>query len=156
MSGKVRAFTDGACSGNPGPGGWGAVIAFPEGQKEISGRSAEETTNNRMEMQAIIEALYWIDKRIVDVKRIEILSDSAYVVNAVKNGWLKKWKYNGWKTIRGGDVKNKKLWEELDVLIHLLKGKDIDVRFIKVKGHAGNPMNELADQLAVKEAEAAR
>lgn len=150
MSGKVRCYTDGACSGNPGPGGWAAAIAFPEYQKVISG-GAYETTNNRMELQAVVEALAWISKRIVDVKRVEIVSDSNYVVKAFNSGWLRRWKANGWITSRKTSVSNKDLWIQADDIVSNFKQQSVDVRFIKVKGHSGNPMNEKVDRLAVKE-----
>ncbi len=138
---KIRIYTDGACSNNPGPGGWGAIILLPEGKEEVSGYE-EETTNNRMELKAVISALKVA--LMLDYKRIDVYSDSAYVVNAVKQKWIRKWEFNGWKTTSKQDVKNRDLWETLSKL--LKKHKRINL--IKVKGHSGNKYNERADVLA--------
>ena len=146
---KVRAYTDGACSGNPGPGGWAAVILFPHERQEISGFEFD-TTNNRMELKAAVETLKLALK--TGHKKIDVYSDSAYVVNAVKKEWLKKWGHNGWKTTNGDDVKNKDLWLTLTSL--LKKSKSIN--FIKIKGHSGDKHNEMADILAKREVERAK
>lgn len=143
---KIRIYTDGACSGNPGPGGWAAVILFPNEKQEISG-AEEETTNNRMELKAAVEALSLAIK--LGHKKIDLYSDSAYVVNAVKNKWIKKWGENGWKTTKREDVKNKDLWLKL---IDLLS-KSNEINFIKVKGHSGDKNNERVDALAKREVE---
>jgi ribonuclease HI len=146
---KIRIFTDGACSGNPGPGGWAAIILFPNDRQEISGFE-EDTTNNRMELRAAVEAL----KLTLSMghSKIDIYSDSAYVVNAVKNNWIKKWGSNGWKTVGHEDVKNKDLWLKLVDLLDRAR----DVNFIKVKGHSGDKNNERVDKLARKEIERSR
>lgn len=138
---KVIIYTDGACSGNPGPGGWGAVLMYNENKKEISGYK-ENTTNNIMEITAVIEAL----KLLKHECEVEIYSDSAYVVNAFKQKWIDNWKKNNWKTSNKDDVKNKELWQELDKLVNIHK-----VKFIKVKGHADNEWNNRCDKLATDE-----
>lgn len=136
---KVIIYTDGACSGNPGKGGWGAILMHGDIKKEISGGSID-TTNNQMELTAPIEALKLL-KRPCEVK---IYSDSAYLINAFKNGWIKNWKKNGWKTSDKKDVKNKELWLELDNFMNIHK-----IEWIKVKGHADNEYNNRCDELAV-------
>jgi len=146
---KVRAYTDGACSGNPGPGGWAAVILFPNDRQEISGYEPD-TTNNRMELRAAVETLKLVLS--LGYTKIDIYSDSAYVVNAVKKEWLKKWGHNGWKTVDGKDVKNKDLWVRLVELL----SKSRHINFIKVKGHSGDKNNELVDKLAKWEVERAK
>jgi len=138
---KVIIYTDGACSGNPGPGGWGAVLMYNDNKKEISGYS-ENTTNNIMEITAVIEAL----KLLKFECEVEIYSDSAYVVNAYKQKWIENWKKNNWKTSGKEPVKNKELWQELDTLVNMHK-----VKFIKVKGHADNEWNNRCDELATGE-----
>lgn len=135
---KVILYTDGACSGNPGVGGWGAVLSFGEIEKEISGYE-DETTNNRMEITAVVMGL----KALKYPCEVEIYSDSAYVVNAFSEGWIYGWKKRGWKKADGKDVLNRDLWEELDSLCHIHKTK-----FIKVKGHADNEKNNRCDFLA--------
>ena len=134
----IRIYTDGACSGNPGPGGWGAILKWNEHEKELSGGETE-TTNNRMEMIAVIEGLKEIKKKAL----IEVYTDSKYVQQGV-NEWLAGWKAKGWKTASKKPVKNQDLWQELDQLIQLH-----DISFHWVKGHAGHPENERADALAV-------
>ncbi|MGK7651556.1 ribonuclease HI [Roseovarius sp. B08] len=136
------AFTDGACSGNPGPGGWGALLQAKEGdavvkERELSGGEAE-TTNNRMELLAAITALETLSKPT----RITIVTDSAYVKNGV-TGWIHGWKRNGWKTSNKKPVKNVDLWQRLDTA-----ARRHDVTWEWVKGHAGHPENERADELA--------
>ena len=135
---EVIIYTDGACSGNPGPGGWGAILMYNENVKEISG-AQKNTTNNIMEMTAVIEALKLL-KEPCDVK---INSDSAYVVNAFNNKWIENWKKNNWKTSQKEDVKNKELWEEMYDLV-----QKHNITFIKVKGHSTNEYNNRADHLA--------
>lgn len=142
---RIRIHTDGACTGNPGPGGWAAVINYPKELKEISGFE-KQSTNNRMELKAALEAINEVLKSKVSFKRLEIYSDSAYLVNAINQKWVKKWSFNGWRTINGVEVKNKDLWEEL---FPLLKNRKIS--FIKVKGHNGDKWNERADFLAKKQ-----
>ena len=138
---KVTIYTDGACSGNPGPGGWGAVLMHNDNIKEISGYN-KNTTNNIMEITAVIEAL----KLLKYECEVEIYSDSAYVVNAFKQKWIENWKKNNWKTSNKEDVKNKELWEKLDRLVSMHK-----VKFIKVKGHSDNEWNNRCDELATGE-----
>lgn len=136
---EITLYTDGACSGNPGVGGWAAVLIYKQHRKEISGAEAE-TTNNRMELRAIIEGL----KAIKDSSAIvNVYSDSAYSVNAINEGWIYGWAINGWRTSGKDDVKNVDLWKELLALM-----KKHDVTFIKVKGHADNELNNRCDTLA--------
>ena len=135
---SVTIYTDGACSGNPGPGGWGAVLIYGENKKEISGGN-KNTTNNIMEITAVIEAL----KCLKNECKATVYSDSAYVVNCFNQGWIYNWKKNNWKTSTKGPVKNKELWEELYTLV-----KKYNVEFVKVKGHSGVEGNEEADKLA--------
>ncbi len=138
---KVKIYTDGACSGNPGPGGYGAILMYEQVEKEISGFE-KETTNNQMELKAVIEAL----KLIKYECELEIYSDSAYVVNAFDKGWIYNWKKNNWKTADKKDVKNKEMWLELYDLLSLHEYK-----FIKVKGHSDNEYNNRCDKLATGE-----
>ena len=127
--------------GNPGPGGWGAILMFNDIKKEISG-GKKDTTNNIMEITAVLEAL----KLLKFECEVEIYSDSAYVVNAYKQKWIDNWKKNNWKTAGKDPVKNKELWQELDSLVNMHK-----VNFIKVKGHADNEWNNRCDELATGE-----
>ena len=138
MSEKVIIYTDGACSGNPGPGGWGAILMYKGAKKEISG-GMKETTNNIMEMTAVIEAL----KCLKVESDVQVYSDSAYTVNAFNQGWIYNWLKNGWKTSGKETVKNKELWQELYALT-----KKHKVEFIKVKGHADNQFNNRCDEMA--------
>lgn len=133
----VQIFTDGACRGNPGPGGWGALLRFGGEEKTLFG-GQQDTTNNRMELTAVIEALGAL-KRPCDVT---LTSDSTYVLKGIQE-WMPNWKKRGWKTASKKPVKNVDLWKKLDVLIVEHK---IDWQW--VKGHSGHPENELADQLA--------
>lgn len=135
---KVTLYTDGACSGNPGRGGWGAVLIFGKIEKQMSGEE-EETTNNRMELTAVIEGL----KALKEPCEVEIFSDSAYVVNAFNNNWIESWQKNNWKNAQKKPVANKELWVELIDLMNIHK-----VSFNKVKGHAGDKYNEICDSLA--------
>lgn len=138
MSEKVIIYTDGACSGNPGPGGWGAILMYKNAKKEIFG-GCKNTTNNIMEITAVIEAL----KCLKVESEVQVYSDSAYTVNAFNQKWIYGWMKNGWKTSSGTDVKNKELWQELYSLTQKHK-----VEFIKVKGHADNEFNNRCDELA--------
>ena len=138
MSEKVIIYTDGACSGNPGPGGWGAILMYKGAKKEISG-GMKNTTNNIMEITAVVEAL----KCLKVESDVEVYSDSAYTVNAFKQGWIYNWMKNGWKTANKEPVKNKELWQELYSLT-----KKHKVEFIKVKGHADNEFNNRCDEMA--------
>ncbi len=137
---KVIIYTDGACSGNPGPGGWAAVLICGEHKKEIYGGD-KNTTNNIMELTAIIEGL----KALKQKCEVEIYSDSAYSVNSFNQGWIYNWIKKGWKTADGKDVKNKELWEELYALT-----KKHTVTFNKVKGHSNVELNNRCDELARK------
>ena len=138
MSEKVIIYTDGACSGNPGPGGWGAILMYKGAKKEISG-GMKETTNNIMEVTAVIEAL----KCLKVESDVQVYSDSAYTVNAFNQGWIYNWFKNGWRTANKEPVKNKELWQELYALT-----KKHKVEFIKVKGHADNEFNNRCDEMA--------
>jgi len=138
MSKVVEIYTDGACSGNPGPGGWGAVMRWNGHEKELCGGEAE-TTNNRMEMMAVIRAL----EAIKGSPKIEIYTDSKYVMQGITE-WLDGWKARGWKTAGKKPVKNVDLWQRMDELV-----SRHDVTFHWVKGHDGHPENERADSLAV-------
>lgn len=135
---KVTIYTDGACSGNPGPGGWGAILMYKDIKREISG-GKKDTTNNVMELTAVIEAL----KLLKHPCEVSLYSDSAYVVNAFLQKWLDNWEKNNWKNSNKEDVKNKELWQELLSLTNIHT-----VQFIKVKGHADNEFNNRCDELA--------
>ena len=134
---KVDIYTDGACSGNPGAGGWGVILMFNGHVKEISGYVAE-TTNNRMELFSVISGLKCLKEKC----DVTVYSDSAYVVNAVNNGWLKNWGRNGWKNADKQGVKNRELWVDL-----LLTAEKHNVSFVKVKGHSDNIYNNRCDEL---------
>lgn len=135
---RVEIFTDGACSGNPGPGGWGVILRHKNTEKELSG-GENPTTNNRMELTAVIEAL----KALKAPCDITLYTDSKYVMDGI-NQWLPKWKANGWKTAnKKSAVKNIDLWQELDTL-----QTRHQIHWIWVKGHAGHPENERVDKLA--------
>lgn len=137
---EVTIYTDGACSGNPGPGGWGSILMYKNIKKEISG-ALENTTNNVMELTAVIEAL----KLLKFNCKVKLYSDSAYVVNAFNQKWIYSWINNGWKNSNKEPVKNKELWEQLYKLT-----KQHEVEFIKVKGHADNMYNNRCDEMARK------
>ena len=144
---EVEIYTDGACSGNPGPGGWAAILISGEHEKVLSGHDPQ-TTNNRMELTAVIEGL----KALKYPCKVTIYSDSAYLVNAIQQGWLDKWQRQGWTRGKPRQpVLNVDLWKELlnYMSIH-------DVTFKKVQGHAGHPLNERADRIAVEEIKKAR
>lgn len=134
----VTIYTDGACSGNPGLGGWGAVLMYGEQRKEISG-GEEQTTNNRMELMAVIKAL----EALKYPCEVELYSDSAYTVNAFTQGWLAGWKKNAWKKADGKAVLNTDLWERLSNLCNVHQ-----ITFYKVKGHSDNEWNNRCDFLA--------
>lgn len=135
----VILYTDGACSGNPGPGGWGALLIWNKKEKELSG-SSPDTTNNRMEMRAVIEGLRVLTKPC----HVKIHSDSALIVNAFNQNWIKNWKKRGWKKANKKPVENQDLWKEmLDVM------EPHKVEWIKVKGHSGHELNDRVDALAV-------
>ncbi|HIS68607.1 MAG TPA: ribonuclease HI [Candidatus Gallacutalibacter stercoravium] len=140
---QVEIFTDGACQGNPGPGGWGAILRFQGHEKEISGGCAQ-TTNNRMELTGVIEAL----RLLKEPCAVTLYSDSQYVCNALSKGWAKKWRQNGWMRNAKEPALNPELWEELLRLTEIHQ-----VTVVWVKGHAGHPENERCDKLAVAAAE---
>ena len=135
----VNIYTDGACRGNPGPGGWGVLIQYQDNEKEYFGGN-QNTTNNQMELQAAIEGL----KLLKEVCIVNLTTDSKYVMQGITS-WIKKWKINKWKNSNKKDVKNKELWIELDKLC-----MKHDVRWNWVKGHTGHEQNEIADILANK------
>lgn len=137
---EVIIYTDGACSGNPGPGGWGSILMYGEHKKEISG-GKKDTTNNVMELTAVIEALKLLKFKC----KVSLYSDSAYVVNAFNQKWIYGWMKNGWKNASKEPVKNKELWQELYDLT-----KTHEVTFIKVKGHSDNEYNNRCDEMARK------
>lgn len=136
---NIEIYTDGACSGNPGKGGWGAVLVYKKAEKEICGGSAE-TTNNRMELTAVIEAL----KCLKEPCEVTLTTDSKYVCDAVNKGWVYNWKNNNWKKADKKPALNTDLWEELLKQLEIHK-----VKFVWVKGHNGHPYNERCDKLAV-------
>ncbi len=137
MTPKVTIYTDGACKGNPGPGGWGAILFYGDKKKEICGGEAG-TTNNRMELMAAIQALELLNRPC----KVELHTDSQYVMKGIQE-WIRGWKARGWKTADKSPVKNDDLWKRLDAA---RERHDVDWRW--VKGHAGHPLNERADALA--------
>lgn len=137
---QVTIYTDGACSGNPGPGGWGAVLIYKGAERELSG-GEPDTTNNRMELKAVIAAL----EALREPCEVELFTDSQYIERAMNEGWLRAWKAKGWKR-KGGELKNVELWQELDGLLQTHK-----VSFHWVKGHDANEYNNRCDALAVKQ-----
>lgn len=136
---RVELFTDGACSGNPGPGGWGAVLRYQGREKELSGGAAN-TTNNRMELTAVIEGL----SALSEPCEVVLTSDSRYVIDAIQKGWAKSWKRNGWRKADKKPALNADLWERLLLLLEQHK-----VTLVWVRGHEGHPENERCDRLAV-------
>ena len=138
---KVEIYTDGACSGNPGAGGWGTILVYNGHEKELSGGEAD-TTNNRMEMMAVIEGL----KALKEPCEITLTSDSQYVCNAITKGWAKSWKKNNWIKSDKTQAKNPDLWEEILKLLDVHK-----VNVVWVRGHNGHPYNERCDKLAVEQ-----
>ena len=143
---EIKIYTDGACAGNPGPGGWAAIILFEKDKKELFG-GEKLTTNNRMELTAAIKALEYCneqEKKQLSLKQIKIYTDSIYLKDGITI-WIKNWEKNNWKTADKKNVKNVDLWKKLKDLI-----KSTEVDWNWVKGHSEDPMNELADQLAKK------
>lgn len=138
---KVIIYTDGACSGNPGDGGWAALLKYGKHEKVISGFQ-ENTTNNRMELIAAIEGL----KALKEPCDVELYSDSAYLINGFQKDWIGKWKRNGWVNSEKKEVKNVDLWKQLDTLNEVHR-----IKWIKVKGHSDNEFNNLCDKLATEE-----
>lgn len=137
----VHLYTDGACSGNPGPGGWGAVLIYGEARKELSG-GERDTTNNRMELTAAIRGL----QALREPCQVILTSDSRYLVDAVTKGWLRSWQRRGWRKAGNDPVLNVDLWQQLLPLL-----EQHQVEFVWVKGHAGHPENECCDRMAVAE-----
>lgn len=135
---EILIYTDGACSGNPGPGGWGAVLIYGEHRKELSG-GEKNTTNNRMEILAVIKAL----DQLKEPCTVKIYSDSAYVVNCFQQNWIQNWQKNGWKNSKKQPVENQDLWKQLLALM-----EKHQVEYIKVKGHSDNELNNRCDFLA--------
>lgn len=140
---KIEIYTDGACSGNPGPGGWGAILRWNSHEKKISGGAAD-TTNNRMELSGVIEAL----RLLKEPCSVVLTSDSRYVCDGIQKGWAEKWRRNGWRKADKKPALNSDLWEEL---LNLLAVHQVSVRWIK--GHAGFPENECCDRMAVAESQ---
>ncbi len=140
---EVQLFSDGACSGNPGPGGWAFILRHPKSGKELEGSGGErETTNNRMELTAVIRGLELLKRPTT----VEVVTDSAYVGKGMSE-WLPKWKANGWRRKEKGrlvEIKNEDLWRRLDELLQMHR-----VQFVHVRGHSGHPENERCDTLAV-------
>ena len=141
MTDNVQIYTDGACSGNPGPGGWGAVLLYGAHEKQLSGGEAN-TTNNRMELTAVIEALALLKRPC----RVTLTTDSKYVADSVTKGWVYGWQKRGWKKSDGKDAINVDLWQRLLPLL-----QTHEVTFVWIKGHAGHKYNEICDKLAVAE-----
>ena len=137
---KVCIYTDGACSGNPGPGGWAAILSCMGREKELSG-GERETTNNRMELRAVIEAL----SALTEPREVELWTDSQYIARAINEGWLAGWKRRGWRR-KEGELKNPELWQRLDALLGEHK---VTVNWLR--GHDGQEQNERCDALAVAE-----
>lgn len=140
---SVELFTDGACSGNPGPGGWGAILRSGSFEKELSG-GEESTTNNRMELMAVIAGLEALNRKC----SVTIYSDSKYFVDAVEKGWAKSWQKNGWRKGDKSPAKNPDLWQRLLTLLD-----SHEIKLVWLKGHAGHPENERCDQMAVNESQ---
>jgi ribonuclease HI len=136
---EVSLHTDGACSGNPGPGGWGAILVYGDHERKLSG-SERKTTNNRMELRAVIEGL----RALKEPCRVSVYSDAQYIVNAFNKDWFAGWQSRGWKTVKRKPVLNKDLWEEL-----LAQAEHHEATWAWVEGHAGNIYNERAHALAV-------
>lgn len=140
MKKSVQIYTDGACSGNPGPGGYAAIVMYKGIEKEVVG-AEKDTTNNKMELMAAIKGLEALKEPCI----VELYSDSSYLVNAYTKGWIASWKKNNWKNSSKESVKNKELWERLEEL-----GAIHDITYIKVKGHSDNEYNNRCDRLAVE------
>lgn len=142
MRKAVELYTDGACSGNPGPGGWGAILKYKGVEKELSG-GAEATTNNRMELTGVIEGL----RALKEPCDVTLYSDSRYVIDGLQKGWAQKWKQNNWMRTKTEPALNADLWEQLLALT-----QKHSLTYVWVKGHDGHPENERCDRLAVEEA----
>ncbi len=140
---EVTIYTDGACSGNPGAGGWGTILVYKGREREMSGGAAE-TTNNRMELTAVIEGL----KALKEPCRVTVVTDSQYVANGINLGWAESWKKNGWRKKDRKPALNPELWDEL---LTLIVKHDVTIEW--VKGHDGHPENERCDKMAVAESQ---
>lgn len=140
---EIKIYTDGACSGNPGPGGWGAVLEYGEHKKELSG-GEKDTTNNKMELTAVIKAL----SALKEPCKVTLTTDSKYVCDSVTKGWVYSWQKNNWRKADKKPALNIELWEQLLPLLETHQ-----VEFVWVKGHAGHPQNERCDALAVAQSE---
>ena len=145
----IRMYTDGACSSNPGPGGWAYVYVIDEESHEGYGHKSN-TTNNEMELMAVSQGLKQLSEEIENIK-VGVYSDSAYIVNAINQGWLKKWRLNGWKTVKKKAIKNRELWVDIVASLEKLKRNGVKLKFNKVKGHSGVPLNEYVDHLATSQ-----
>lgn len=135
---EVTIYTDGACSGNPGPGGWAAILVYGRHRKELSG-AVTDTTNQRMELTAALEAL----KALKEPCRVKLYSDSAYLINAFREGWIERWQENGWRTAKKEPVENQDLWQEL-----VRVASQHQVEWVKITGHGDNEENNRCDALA--------
>lgn len=144
---RVRIYTDGACSVNPGPGGWAIVVNTDTSCEQFSGNE-KHTTNNRMELMGFAAAMDYIVQHENANDTFEVFCDSAYVVNSINAQWLTRWKLNGWKTKQGDDIKNRDLWENIDKFLVSIRKQGKRVNIVKVKGHSGNTFNELVDKVA--------
>lgn len=147
ISKKALVYTDGSSSGNPGPGGWGSVIELEEGRILEFGGYEEHTTNNRMELRAVLETLKFFSKKEEKIDEMVISTDSTYVL-AGATGWVYGWAKNGWKTRDGEDVLNQDLWQELMGLTLKLSSQNVKISYDKVKGHSGDLLNERANEIA--------
>lgn len=149
MQNKVVIYGDGACSGNPGPGGWGTIVITKNHVEELAG-AHPATTNNRMEISAILNGLSWCLGKLSDINEIIVFTDSVYLIRGITQ-WIFGWKKRGWKTAENGEVSNQDLWQEIDQTIAALKKKNpqLNLQWNFVKGHAGDPGNERCDEMAV-------
>lgn len=156
---RYKLYTDGACAGNPGPGGWGVIVAKLEGREYEKiytfGGNTLVSTNNRMELTAALEALKYAVKAKLNYLdqdvTVGIVSDSAYVVNAIKSKWVFKWAANGWHTKSGSEVKNQDLWEQMLKMLQICNSSLSSLKFTHCDGHSGVIMNEMADAEAVRQ-----
>lgn len=156
---KYKLYTDGACASNPGPAGWGVIATKLEGKKYEQvctfGGNAQKSTNNRMELTAVLEALkYAVEMKLGSLGESMsaiVVSDSAYVVDSLKQGRVEKWARSGWRTKSGSEVKNRDLWEQMLKLLQICEVSLKKLDFTHVKGHSGDTMNELADWVAVRQ-----
>jgi len=146
---RILIYTDGACSGNPGPGGWACILIYGEHEKELSGHEPD-TTNNRMELMAVIKGLEALNDS-ANKYNVEVYSDSSYIVNAINQNWVENWQKNGWRTADKKEVKNRDLWQDLINLNNLHTPK-----YIKVKGHSDDEYNNRCDALAVAQSKIAK